>query len=50
MLQDVCRVDMAQRRSVCTVSSPRIARTEKPSYVPFSASDLSFGKMSLLRN
>ena len=35
MPQDECRVDMAQRRSACTVSSPRIARTEEPSYVPF---------------
>ena len=35
MPQDDCRVDMAQRRNACTVSGPRIARTEEPSYVPF---------------
>ena len=35
MPQDECRVDMAQKRSTCIVSGPRIARIKKPSYVSF---------------
>ena len=35
MPQDVCRVDMASRRIVCTVFGLWIARTEEPSYVSF---------------
>ena len=34
MSRGVCRVDMAKKMSVYTISSPRIARTE----VPFSVS------------
>ena len=30
MPQGVCRVDMAQKRSACTTSGPRLARTEEP--------------------
>ena len=35
MLQDVCIVDMAPRKIVCTVSGPRIAKIEEISYVSF---------------
>ena len=30
MPQGVCRVNMAQKRSACTVSGPRIARADEP--------------------
>ena len=30
MPQVVCRVDMAQKRSACIISSPQIIRTDEP--------------------
>ena len=38
MPQGEYRVDMAQKRSTCTVSGPRIAKTEELSYVSFQLS------------
>ena len=34
MSQDLCIVGMAQKRSVCTIFGPRIARTKGPFSVP----------------
>ena len=33
MPQDECKVDTAQKRSVCTIFGPRIARNEVPFFI-----------------